>query len=59
MWQTKHREKEQFGDAILMGTFTWSTGLGMLGVGIVVIAIIGAIFLYVIKHKKKEDKYGK
>ena len=42
-----------------MGTFTWSTGLGMLGVGIVVIAIIGAIFLYVIKHKKKEDKYGK
>ena len=42
-----------------MGTFTWSTGLGMLGVGIVVIAIIGAIFLYVIKHKKKDDKYGK
>ena len=42
-----------------MGTFTWSTGLGMLGVGIVVIAIIGAIFLYVIKHKKREDKYGK
>ena len=42
-----------------MGTFTWSTGLGMLGVGIVVIAIIGAIFLYVIKHKKREDRYGK
>ena len=42
-----------------MGTFTWSTGLGMLGVGIVVIAIIGAIFLYVIKHNKKEDKYGR
>ena len=42
-----------------MGTFTWSTGLGMLGVGIVVIAIIGTIFLYVIKHKKREDKYGK
>ena len=42
-----------------MGTFTWSTGLGMLGLGIVDIAIIGAIFLYVIKHKKKEDKYGK
>ena len=41
-----------------MGTFTWSTGLGMLGVGIVVIAIIGAIFLYVINHKKREDKYG-
>ena len=42
-----------------MGTFTWSTGLGMLGVGIVVIAIIGAGFLCVINYKKREDKYGK
>ena len=42
-----------------MGTFTWSTGLGMLGVSIVVIAIIGAIFLYSINYKKREDKYGK
>ena len=42
-----------------MGTFTLATGLGMLGVGIVVIAIIGAIFLYVINYKKREDKYGK
>mgnify|MGYP000052294533 FL=1 len=41
-----------------MGTFTWSTGLGMLGVGILVIAIIGAILLYVINYKKREDKYG-
>jgi len=41
-----------------MGTFTWSTGLGMLGVGILVIAIIGAILLYVINYKKKEDRYG-
>ena len=41
-----------------MSTFTWSTGLGMLGVGILVIAIIGAIFLYFINHKKREDKYG-
>ena len=40
-----------------MGTFTISTGLGMLGVGILVIAIIGAIFLYVINHTKREDKY--
>ena len=42
-----------------MGTFTWSTGLGMLGVGILVIAIIGAIFLYVINYKPKEKRYGK
>ena len=42
-----------------MGTFTWSTGLGMLGVGILVIAIIGAIFLYVINKQKREDTYGK
>lgn len=40
-----------------MGTFTWSTGLGMLGVGILVIAIIGAIGLYVINKQKREDKY--
>jgi len=40
-----------------MGTFTWSTGLGMLGVGILVIAVIGAIFLYVINYKKREDEY--
>ena len=42
-----------------MGTFTWSTGLGMLGVGILALAIIGAIFLYAINHKKREDRYGK
>jgi hypothetical protein len=42
-----------------MGTFTLSTGLGMLGVGILVLAIIGAIFLRVINHKPREDKYGK
>ena len=40
-----------------MGTFTWATGLGMLGVGILVIAIIGAIGLYVINKQKREDKY--
>jgi len=40
-----------------MGTFTWSTGLGMLGVGILVMAVIGAVFLYVINHKPKKDKY--
>ena len=40
-----------------MGTFTLSTGLGMLGVGILVLAVIGAIFLYVINNQKREDKY--
>ena len=33
-----------------MGTFTMATGLGMLGVGILVMAVIGAIFLKVINH---------
>jgi hypothetical protein len=42
-----------------MGTFTLATGLGMLGVGMLVLGIIGAIFLYVINYKKREDKYGK
>jgi len=42
-----------------MGTFTWSTGLGMLGVGILALAIIGAIGYYVINYKKREDTYGK
>ena len=40
-----------------MGTFTLSTGLGMLGVGILALAIIGAIGLYVITYKKREAKY--
>jgi len=40
-----------------MSTFTLSTGLGMLGVGILVIAILGAGFLYVINKQKGEDKY--
>ena len=40
-----------------MGTFTMATGLGMLGVGILALATIGAIFLYVINKQKREDKY--
>ena len=40
-----------------MSTFTWSTGLGMLGVGILVIAVIGAIFLYVINKQEREDDH--
>ena len=41
-----------------MGTFTWSTGLGMLGLGVLVLLIIGLIFLYVINYKPKKEKYG-
>jgi len=40
-----------------MGTFTMATGLGMLGVGLLVMAVIGAIFLKVINKQKREDKY--
>lgn len=42
-----------------MGTFTLSTGLGMLAVGIVAILIAGMIILKIINHKPREDKYGK
>ena len=52
-----------------MGTFTMATGLGMLAVGMVVMAILGAGFLYVInatekakieqaKRKEREKIYG-
>ena len=40
-----------------MGTFTMATGFGMLGVGILVMAVIGAIFLKVINHTPKEAMY--
>ena len=40
-----------------MGTFTLSTGLGMLGVGLLAIAIIGGIAFYIINnHIIREDK---
>ncbi len=40
-----------------MGTFTLSTGLGMLGVGFLAIAIIGGIAFYIINnHIIREDK---
>jgi len=45
-----------------MGTFTWSIGLGMLAIGMVVIAILGAGFLYVIRTQekiRKEDQQKK
>jgi len=52
-----------------MGTFTLSTGLGMLAMGMVVISILGTGFLYVIrtqeknrieqeKRKEREKLYG-
>ena len=41
-----------------MGTFTWSTELGMLAVGLAVI-FVGAIIIFkIINYKKKEEKYG-
>ena len=40
-----------------MGTFTLSTGRGMLGVGFLAIAIIGGIAFYIINnHIVREDK---
>jgi len=45
-----------------MGTFTLATGLGMLAVGMVVIGIMGAGFLYVIRTQekiRKEDQQKK
>ena len=42
-----------------MGTFTLSTGLGMLAVGLIAIAIGGLIIYKIINHKPKEQKYGK
>ena len=41
-----------------MGTFTWETGLGMLGLGMFVILIGGLIIWKVINHKPKKEKYG-
>jgi hypothetical protein len=38
-----------------MGTFTVATGLGMLFTGIVVMAVIGFVGLYVINTLKDED----
>ena len=38
-----------------MGTFTVGSGLGLLFCGIVVIAVIGLIGLYVINKIKDED----
>lgn len=37
-----------------MGTFTVATGFGMLGVGILALAIIGAIGLCVIKSQAQQ-----
>ena len=42
----------------IMGTFTWETGLGMLGLGMFVILIGGLIIWIVLNHKPKKEKYG-
>ena len=46
-----------------MGTFTWETGLGMLAVGLVAIAIAATIFFTMVnrmeKNKKEEEQLKK
>ena len=39
-----------------MGTFTWATGLGMLALGVVVMAIIGLAGLWVINLQAQQKK---
>ena len=41
-----------------MGTFTWETGLGLLGCGMLLILIGGLIIYKVINYKPKKGKYG-
>ena len=41
-----------------MGTFTLGTGLGLLGVGMLLILIGGLIIWKVINYKPKKEKYG-
>jgi hypothetical protein len=42
-----------------MGTFTPSTGFGMLAVGLMAILVGGLIVWKMINHKQKDDRYGK
>jgi len=42
-----------------MGTFTWSTGIGLFALGMAVLVIGGLIIWKVINYKPKEDRYGK
>ena len=46
-----------------MGTFTWETGLGLLAVGLIVIAIGATIFFTMVnrmeKSKKEEEQLKK
>ena len=39
-----------------MGTFTWETGLGMLAVGLVAIAIAATIFFTMVNRMEKSKK---
>ena len=41
-----------------MGTFTLETGLGLLGVGMLLSLIGGLIIWKVINYKPKKEKYG-
>ena len=41
-----------------MGTFTWETGLGLLGCGMLLIRVGAVIFYKVINYKPKKEKYG-
>ena len=40
-----------------MGTFTWETGLGLLGCGMLLILVGAVIFYKVINYKPKKEKY--
>ena len=42
-----------------MGTFTLETGLGLLGVGMLLILIGGFIIWKINNYKPKDDRYGK
>jgi len=39
-----------------MGTFTWETGLGLLAVGLIVIAIGATIFFMTVNQMEKSKK---
>jgi hypothetical protein len=40
-----------------VGTFTWSTGLGLFGLGMLVIVVGGLIAYKIINYKKEPPRY--
>ena len=42
-----------------MGTFTWETGLGLLAVGLIVIAIGATIFFMTVNRMEKKKKQAR